>query len=65
MYRLPNIIDPSQPTLGNPYSRGEREPNYFLPVIPLQVYVCYSFVAVCEMNDPQYKYGLVTLYPHN
>lgn len=33
IYRLPNYIDPSQPTLGNPYSRGEREPNYQLPAI--------------------------------
>lgn len=47
------------------YYTGRALPRYPVPAIPHEVEIWSSAVMVAEMNDPQYKYGLITLYPHN
>jgi hypothetical protein len=47
------------------YDLGYRKPRYPLPAIPIEVEVFPDFIVVAEMNDPQYSFGALTLYPHD
>jgi hypothetical protein len=47
------------------YVQGKRGPHFGLPTIPIEVAYASAFIAVCEMNDPEYKFGIITLYLHS
>lgn len=47
------------------YLCGLEQPNYPMPAIPHEVEYFLFGVMVCEMNNPEYRLGLITLYPHN
>lgn len=46
------------------YVRGQIKPNYPVPAIPIEVSYFDWAVAVIEMNDPIYRWGVITLYPN-
>lgn len=59
------VNDAGNRVLGQRYFCGYDKPNYPMPAIPIEVEYCSWAIAVCEMNDPTYTYGIITLYPHD
>lgn len=48
-----------------PYFQGQTPAHFPVPAIPHIVDITPNFICICEMNDPQYTYGAITLYPHS